>query len=381
MKDYDKMKQNSVEEASVAGNVKGFAQGGAGMVRRKNSDKANHPFDDKIGDPIENPDLFETVAIAALLANKTMSEVVRKRGSKWVLYDDDTDTMKGTYDDRDTAWEKQRVARKHQEGQKKSHKTDAERKKAGVPRVDTPEKAKTAKEAPKAQKAPEAKAEKMTKKQTTRKESIFDNLLKPMLTEGSMVSYVFENSPMSEESETWQNFIEKLSKQTVMSDPKLNKILHYIAKTELLTLRKAAETVKNTLEKGGRFEVAIANKIERDNNDNDFRLGFVVHMQDNNQKVQFAIKLDNNKPLLLWDEARALLDDMANDECKLLRAELIHTQETTFKHMDDILVAIEKRDSFLAGMEKKFDKFLSNIGPLEMALLKTLLKEKYKTVR
>ena len=74
------MNKKLKKEASVAGNVKGFMQGGVGMVRRKKSDKANHPFDEKIGDPISDPDLFETVVIASQLANKNMSETVRKRG-------------------------------------------------------------------------------------------------------------------------------------------------------------------------------------------------------------------------------------------------------------------------------------------------------------
>ena len=375
------MKNKLKKESSVAGNIAGYRQGGSGMIRRKHTDQPNQPFNDEIGDPISDPDLFETVAVASHLLGKDMSETVRKRGNKWVLYDDDTDTVKGTYEDRDTAWEKQRVSRKHQEGQKKAHKSDKERKRTGVPRVDTPDKAKTAKEAPKSQKAPEPKREKPHKTQTTRKESIFDELFSPVLIEGSMVSYVFENSPMSDDSASWQNFIEKLSKQTVMSDPKLNKILHYIAKTELLTLRKAVNVVKETLEGSGRFVVEVADKIDRDQATNEFKLDFTVHMKDNNQKIKFAEKLDNNNPLLMWQEARALLDDMANEESKLLRAELIHIQETTFKQMDDIMLAIEKRDSFLAGMEKKFDKFLSSVGPLELALLKNLLKEKFHGVK
>jgi hypothetical protein len=372
MKEFGKLKK----EASVCAGVKGFLGGGPEMVRRKNEDSAV-PFQQ---DSMNSADLFQKMIAMGILDDEDVEETVRKRGNQWVLYDDETDTVKSAYLDRDTAWDKQRIMRHHQDSAKKAKKSEKERQHVGVPRVDTPEKAKKSKEAPKSQKAPEPKKDKPKSKPQTRKEAFYNDMFSP-ITEGSMVSYVFENTPMSEESVTWESFIDKLSKQTVMSDPKLNKILHFIAKSELLCLRHAAETVKKSLEGSGHFEVAVANKIDRDQATNDFKLDFVVNMKDNNKKVKFCIKLDNNRPLLGWEDAKQTLDQLGNEESKLLRAELIHIQETTFKQTEDITSAIEKRDSYLKSMEQKFDKFLNTMGPLEMAMLKYLLKDKYKGVR
>jgi len=362
------------KEASMAGGVKGFAGGGP-MIRRK-QEATVPPFEP---DPMMDANSFEAMIAMGMLDDEDVEETVRKRGQQWVLHDDETDTVKAVYNDRDAAWDKQRILRAHQASAKSAHKSDKQRQRAGIPRVDKPDEPKKAKEAPKAEKAPRAKKEEPRKKPTTRKESIFASLFKP-LVEGSMVSYVFENTPMSEESLSWEGFVDKLSKQTVMSDPKLNKILHYIAKTELLCLRNAGDTIKKNLD-GGHFQVDVANKISRDPATTDFKLDFVVTMKDNNKKIKFAIKLDNNRPLLMWENAKQTLDQLGNDESKLLRAELIHIQETTFKQVDEITSAIEKRDSYLKALEQKFDKFLNTMSALEINIVKTLLKDKYRTIR
>jgi hypothetical protein len=369
-------------EASVDGGIKGFqAPLGDNEVVRKMLD-VSEPFNEKIGDPISDPDLFECLVAAAEVAGKKIKETVRKRGNKYVLYDDDTDVAKGAYDDRDTAWEKQRVIRRSEKNKEKHKASEKERKRHEVPAVDKPRKPTTPKMTPGPKKLPKPETDKPKERQKVRAlDAFFKDMFGHMIKEGSMVSYVFENTPLSDESVTWDSFINKLSKQTVMADPKLNKILHYIAKVELGSLKKAANTVKETLDSTKHFQVEIGKKIERDEATQTPKLDFVVAMKDNNKKLKFSIRLDNGKPLFMWEQSKDALDQMANEESKLLRAELVHIQETTFKQMSDIVSAIEKRDRYLKSLEQKFDKVLSNINPLEMNMLKYLLRDKYKSVR
>ena len=359
---------NIKREASVAGGIKGFNGPGG----------TDYAKDKKITDSKE-PESFENSIIASELFDKDFKETVRKRGNQWVIYDDDTDVAKGTYSNRDSAWEKQRVLRRSKKSKQNYAASEKERKKREVPGVDKPYKA----EQPKAtepKKEPKPHGEKIKKKKTVRSLESLNSLLN-FINENSMVSYVFENNPMSEESLTWDNFINKLSKQAVMSDPKLNKILHGIAKVELNCLKKSVGLIKDTLEGSGRFVVQSGNKIDRDMATNDPKLDFFISMKDNKKKLKFAIKLDSNRPLIMWEDSKDMLDQMGNEESKLLRAELIHIQETSFKKMDDIVAAIEKRDKYLKGVEQKFDKVLNIINPLEMNMLKYLLRDKYKSIR
>jgi hypothetical protein len=114
----------------------------------------------------------------------------------------------------------------------------------------------------------------------------------------------------------------------------------------------------------------------------DVALGFTVQLKENKVKLPFLVKLQNNKPLIVIpEESKMALNDMGNEESKLLRAELMHIQETELDNMEDLISVSEKRDEYLTKLGEKIDKLLDKSGPLEISMMKFLLKNKYRGVR
>jgi hypothetical protein len=368
------------KEASTVGGgaTKGFL--GPFGARAKKRTKKRKPNPSK---PFGEAAMFESCLAAALLESDDIGEIVRKRGNSWVFYDDETGAEKGSWQDRETAWKFQRSDRRAKTARKKTKGAEAKRQKQAL----TPTVAKKAAKMDKAKKAPEPKkAEKpkvekpKLKPKVRRVESIFTDLLKP-LKEGSIVSYVFENTPLSDESVTWENFVSKLSKETVMSDPKLKRILQDMQKKEAKLLESAVDQVGDVLKKTGTLEI-VDKKAEIDPTTKEVKINFVVDMKENKTKLNFAVKMENGRPLILFpDDTRNMLNTMANNESKQLRAELIHAQETILNNMEEVVLVTQKRDKYLKTLEKKVDKFINSVGPLEISMLRHLLKMKYKGVR
>jgi hypothetical protein len=357
---------------SKVSDIKGFSAPFGSVPKSKKGKKKKNP-----SKPFGEAELFESAVAQALLDEDDFDEVVKKRGNMWVYYDDDTGAEKGSWAERETAWEKQRMERRAKKGKPKA--PDPE--KALVPAVERPKKdTGKPKLAPKPKVAPKAKKEKKKKKPKVRRAESLDNLLMP-INEGSMMSYVFENTPVDDESVTWEKFVGRLSKQTVFSDPKLKKILQDMAKAEGKMLEKAVDMINNVLRQTGRFEVE-AKKVEIEPDTKDVKLNFVVNMKESKQKLIFAVKLENGRPLLLFpEETKSTLNTMEGDDSKLLRAELMHAQETALDNMEDVVSVTGRRDKYLKQLEKKIDKFLNSVTPLEISMLRYLLKAKYKGVR
>jgi len=334
--------KKTTKEASTVAGIRGFSAP-YGMVRKDKKQKKNN-----VSKPFGDSDLFERLIIDALLEGKSVKEVVRKRGDRWILFDDDTDSEIASFTTRTDAWDRQRKRRQSAEFLKKQKKaSDTERKKA----------------------AEKSKNSIMPK--SVAKESL-------NITEGSSLSYVFENNPSSEESAGWENFVSKLSKQTVLSDSKLKNILEKIGKAEAQILQNALDSLKSSMQKAG-FKVI---KAESQNNLGDVQIGFYIISSDKSSKLPFFIKLDNGKPVVdIPEETKNILNSSGNEESKLLRAELIHVQETVFDNMQDVLDIAKKRDEYLKKLQDKVDKILQGVSPLELAMIRFLSKMKYKGVK
>lgn len=357
------MNKKNESSAMAGGNIAGV-QGGGGfpLVKRKS--------------PLESSENFEDLVNYCLLNDMDIEEVVKKRGSNWVVFDDKTGVEKGSYPTRSDAWAKQRQFRQSNKNEKKR-----KYKKHNRPHSDgakTAPKAKTgskAKAAPKAKLAPKPKVEKEN----------FLRVLKQKFTEAiikeaSSLSYVFEQSPLDNDTVTWENFLQKLSRQALMSDEKLKNILRNVAKAEIKILGSSVAAIKQVLESTGQFEVAQG-KSDQDSEGNLF-LAFMVTVPEAKKKIPFAVKVENGRPLIHFpDQARAELNSMVGEEGKLLRAELMHIQETVLDKIEDLSSATEKRNAYLKGMESQMDRILKNMDSLEIAMLKHVIKSKYKGVK
>lgn len=373
------------KEASTAGaiggsrvpDIKGFSAPFGQVPKSKKGRKKKNP-----SQPFGEAEIFENAVAQSLLDDEEIGEVVTKRGNTWVYHDDDTGAERGSWQDRETAWERQRADRAAQSATKKKEKARGGQEKALVPAVEKPKINKhKPKLAPEPKMAPEPKKEKKKRRPKVRRaESVFRDMLQP-LSEGSMMSYVFENTPVNDEAITWEKFVGRLSKQTVFSDPKLKKILQDMAKAEGKMLEKAVSMIDGVLRQTGRFEVA-QQKVEIEPDTKDVKLNFTVNMKESKQKLTFAVKLENGRPLVLFPEqTKSALNSMEGDDSKLLRAELMHSQETVLDNMEDVVTVTGRRDKYLKQLEKKVDKFLNSTTPLEISMLRYLLKNKYKGVR
>jgi len=365
-------RENLKKEGSMVSGIKGFSAP-FGSKPKKGSKKKNP------SKPFGEAELFETALGMALLGEDDIGEVVKKRGNMWVYYDDDTEADKGTFKDRETAWERQRLDRGSKKGKKRPSEKERQAKSLRPAIEKKPEPAKP-NVAPKPKMAKKAEKEKKKQPQRVRQESIMKDLLNP-LNEGSMISYVFENSPVTEDSVAWEKFVGKLSRQTVMSDPKLRAIITKMAKAEGNLLKKAVDLVDGILSPTGRFDVSTG-KLELEPDTKDVKLNFAVNAKESKTKVGFSIKLENGRPLILFPpETKAALNNTPSEDSKLLRAELMHAQETVLDNMEDVVKVTEQRDKYLQQLQDKMDKFVNSINPLEISMLRYLLKNKYKGVK
>jgi hypothetical protein len=338
------------DEASTVGGIKGFsAPFGA---EKKTKKDPNQPFTKKV-----KVDFQEAIA-RALLDDEDLGEVVKKIGKQWAYFDDETGAQKGSFPSRGKAWEVQRQRRKAKEIAKKQK----------VEPTFTPE----------VEKKPRIKRQPGTipiPVRSTKKETL--EHLKKVLKE-SFLSYVFEQTPVSDDAFVWDKFLEKLSRDTIFSDNKLKNILEKGIKSEVDLLNKSVEELKKVLQGTKSFEIQKS-KIEKDPKSNKIQATFDVYMKENNKTLPFSIRLENSRPLIIVpDQSKNLLNSLANDESKLLRAELMHIQETILDNMTDVIDVNSKRNKYLRIVESKVDKILSQMNLLEIAMLKHLIRNKYK---
>lgn len=326
---------------------------------------------------------FDQRVIDTLLDDEPTNEVVRRRGGAWVLFDDDTGVEVGSYSKRAAAWAAQRtrrVQRKIRTSQRKN--TASKRKKAAsFAKQRQRDILKLARKHKKNKALPTQKPtkEKGEKEKTSTKDEAFDLMLAQVLL-NEAAPYVFEQSPTSRDSANWDNLIARISHETLQSDPKLKQILDGVHQTRLHALQKALKALKSTLQQTKQFEIA-SHRLERDA-DGDPALAFDVKMLRSNKKLPFSLVIQHNKPVLsIPDQTRDTLNSMASEDSKLLRAELMHTQETVFDDMHDVVKAANRRDSYLKSLETNLDKIVSSMVPVQIAMLKNLLKQKYKGMR
>ncbi len=333
-------------EASTTAAIKGASAPYGAPVRRKKSNPSA---------PYGEDELFESIIAEAEMNEEDVEEVVKKRGSVWVHHDDKTDAELGSYKDRDTAWEKQRQHRA--------------RKKREKERAGKTKQKKSPEPAP-------IGGKKVTK------EAVMEHIMgmmKKVLNE-SAISYVFEQPQNSEESMAWDRFVGALSKESIMSDNRLKAILLGLEKSEMGLLNKAVKSVKSALEGSG-FPVKNP-KAVKDAANGEVAVNMVVELEENKKEVEVVVRVENGRPLIfLPDRTKNTINTLNNDESKLFRAELISVQEKELDLMDDLVKASDKRDNYLKNLEGKIDKMVRGLGPLEIAVMKNLLKNKYKNIR
>lgn len=308
-----------------------------------------------------------------------MDEVVRKKGDLWAYYDDKTGVEKGVFNKRKDAWQRQRLNRASQKAQRKHDKGRANKgkkptsgKKPGHGIKPSPGK-----------KAPKPHRENKEVLRNEAKKVVLEaikNKFKNILSEGSALSYVFEQSPDKEDSIYWEKFLDKLSPQTMLGDEKLKKILQNMAQAEVQLLAKAVGAIKRTL--SGHFEVAQGDPDQDESGDLILNFG-VITGEDNGEEdrgtFKFAVKIDNGRPLIQFpEETTQELNSSPDDNVRQLKAYLMFAQEDQLDKMNDVVDITAERDEYLQSLLQGADEILAEMPPMHLAMLKFLLRSKYK---
>ncbi len=159
---------------------------------------------------MKNDESFEDLVTFCELNGKNITEVVKKRGDSWVVFDDKTKTQKGVFKDREAAWNKQKQLRAANKSANKSKKSGNKAKKAAKAHVSPKPHV-----APKAKTAPKAKKEHLL--------HMFKESVRRVLQEGSALSYVFDQEPVSKTSVAWDQILQQVSKEAILSDSTLER--------------------------------------------------------------------------------------------------------------------------------------------------------------
>jgi len=368
------------EEGSSVGGIKGFqAPMGAEPGKKKKKINPSSPYGD--------PELFEANVVSSELKN----EVVKQVGDKWIAYDDDTGAQLGSSDTRKGAWEIQR-RRRDQSKNKGSDERQRQKKSQQAFKAKGSETEKNLRRRKRSHHSGTEKVRRKFKKEgMTFSEAILAKLLnlpavRIVETKGnrlseSALSYIFQSEPIGEETRLWEDFLKKLSRESLMADENMRGMLTKIAETEMRALGKSIRTIKEILEMTGAFSVSPG-QPQHNPYTNEVGVRFDVAMNESGQKLGFGIKLENGKPLIVFPEAsRHMLNKMATKESKLLRAELMHAQETALDQIEDVIKVLNRRDHYLRSTEGKLEKVLGGMNLLELSLLKNLMRKKYNSRR
>ena len=338
-------------ESSATNSVIGFQQGQLPKSKKKLLNKISKPYQ-----------LEDIVAESVFAEEDQIDDVVRKRGSLWVLFDDETDTEISAFKKRKDAWEKQRGYRERSKSQKKIKQREKEARKKKQQGLSV---------------QPKTGGEPQKDKTKNESIEIIKNIAKCILKE-NYLTYMFEQQPTDDKSVEWDAFIKGMSKEVLTSDQKLKNIITNVAKAEFSTLKKALGVVKDALKATGKFEVK-KEKLDKGEGGKEAVYNFDVNLKDDNQNLSFGIKIVNGKPLIyIPDSTREQLNTSNSPAAKTLRSEIIHQQETVLNAMDDVAKSAHKRDEYLSGIESKLDKALGKMGTLELAIVKKLVRNKFK---
>jgi len=316
-----------IDEASSVAGVKGFQMPIGAKGKKKNNPSK----------PYGEPELYE--------------RRVEKRANGWVVIDPRDGSEHGPAASRDAARELQRSLG-----------------------ITVPKGQQGPGDQPKANKARTLKPESVKRLLKKLKESGKDP---SALLERSMISFIFkeENKP------SWNTFLEKLSRNMVESDQGLNETLRFMAQTEAKTLARSVMEIKKVLESTGRFMVERM-EADQDPETGDVRMPFRVSMGEGVEPLMFGVKLEASKPLILFPEnSRKALNNMMTQESKLLRAELMHIQETALDAINDVIEASLKRDAYLNEMHSRLSEVLGGMSLVEVSIVKNLVKERLKGVK
>lgn len=178
----------------------------------------------------------------------------------------------------------------------------------------------------------------------------------------------------------WDEYVDRLSKQAVLSDKTLQSYQKKIAKRSEKALKDAVKSLQSALSPHG-FDVDDKG-VKRDTDENRMYVEISIEDKEGTAAVgPVYISMENGHPEIeATGSAKASLTRLDPERGKILRAELITVQEEKLDNDDQVAKVVDKRDEYLSKMESRIDQTVSDMSALEITMLKRLLVKKYRKI-
>lgn len=207
-----------------------------------------------------------------------------------------------------------------------------------------------------------------------RKDVLHRAILAKVITRSLKESLFREENTESE----WDEYISRLSKQALAGDGKFQKLQKSISSKTKDILDDSFLAIKKAVGKNAALK---SYGVKQDASSGQSYLAFGAEFDDGVSVEPIAIAVEGGLPKIhLSPNAKAALTKVDPTAAKMFRAELVTVQEGILDEMDDLSKATQARDNYLQKLEGNVDSYVSNLGPLEVSILKNLLTKKYRKI-
>ncbi len=173
----------------------------------------------------------------------------------------------------------------------------------------------------------------------------------------------------------WDAHIQNISKGALASDQKFQTLQRNIEKKTEAVLKKALSEIQKSVK-------GVAKISGSDVKHNPEKGKTYLMFSADIGEVEIGpiyIYTENGIPKIeVSDNAKNSMVKVEPEKNKKFRAELITVQERVLDHVEDLVVAIGKRDKYLTSIEIQVDDIVNDLSPLQISLLKKLLVKKYR---
>lgn len=172
----------------------------------------------------------------------------------------------------------------------------------------------------------------------------------------------------------WDEYVARLPARAMSDDRKLQRLQKAIERGSETAIGDATASVSKALRKHG-FRVQV-DGVKKDRQRQRAYAQFNVE-HDGTTVGPFHVYVEAGLPKIeISDQARSAIGRLDRDVSRELRAELMTVQEDVLDHMDDVTRAIAARDKYLSRLEAQVDAVVSDMGGLEVCLLRNLLTKR-----
>jgi flagellar hook-basal body complex protein FliE len=195
----------------------------------------------------------------------------------------------------------------------------------------------------------------------------------------SALRQLIKESLFSEErtGSEWDENLSRIPSQALSSDKKFQSLQKNIAKKTEGVLKDALASIQKAV----RGKVKLKDHgVKHSSEKGKTYLSFSAHLGDITVEPIYIYCEKGVPKIEVSEQAKSSLTKSDPDLAKSFRAELITVQERVLDKMEDLSKAIASRDKYLTGAEEDIDDIISELSPLQISLLKSLLVKKYRKV-